>query len=95
MTVQVGIITWRTSRRIGSSSFPPNVQQIFEKEFYKIWLDCDLKTVSAVFGVKASWNALDYWSGFNDIKKGNKIKSTIFLLLCVFAGLARYDKGSR
>jgi hypothetical protein len=49
----------------------------------------------AVFGVKASWNALDYWSGFNDTKTGKKIKSIIFLFLCVFDGLARYDKGSR
>jgi hypothetical protein len=41
---------------------------------------CDLKTMSSIFGVKVFWNALDYWSGFNDTEKGKKIKST----MCVF-----------
>jgi hypothetical protein len=40
--------------------------------------------VLVVFGVKASWITLDYWSGFKDTKKGKKIKSTMFLFLCVF-----------
>jgi hypothetical protein len=29
------------------------------------------------------------------LKKENKIKYTMFLFLCVFGGLAGYDKGSR
>ncbi len=29
------------------------------------------------------------------LKKEKKIKSTMFLFLCVFGGLARYDEGSR
>jgi hypothetical protein len=40
--------------------------------------------MSIIFGVKVSWNALDYGSGFNDTKKGNTIKSTMFLFFCVF-----------
>jgi hypothetical protein len=46
---------------------------------YKIplvtWKQCQM-----FLGCRASWNVLDYWSGFNDTTKGKKIKST----MCVF-----------
>jgi hypothetical protein len=55
-----------------------------------------LKTMSTVFGWRPFGLRWTIVVCFDDTKKKeNKIKYTMFLFLCVFCGLAKYDEGSR